>query len=38
MMLKPLLKRPGLRRAGGNAGRMSVSGPYPSALWVTFDG
>lgn len=38
MMLKPLLKRPGLRRAGGKAGRMSVNGPFPSALWVTFDG
>jgi len=38
MMLKPLLKRPGLRRAAGKAGRMSVNGPFPSGLWVTFDG
>jgi cytochrome P450 len=37
MMLKPLLKRPGLRRAAGKAGRMSVNGPFPSALWVAFD-
>jgi cytochrome P450 len=38
MMLKPLLKRSGLRRAAGRAGRMVVNGPFPSALWVTFDG
>jgi len=37
MMLKPLLKRSGLRRAPGKAGRMAVNGPFPSALWVTFD-
>lgn len=37
MMLKPLLNRPGLRRAPGKAGRMAVNGPFPSALWVTYD-
>jgi len=37
MMLKPLLKRSGLRRAPGKAGRMAVNGPFPTALWVAFD-
>ncbi len=37
LMLKPLLKRPNLRRARGSAGRLSKNGPFAEALTVEFD-
>lgn len=36
-ILKPLLKRKGLRRAEGDAGQLQYSGPFPSGLRVVFD-
>jgi cytochrome P450 len=36
-MLKPLLKRPNLRRAPGKAGRLSKRGPFSDALTVLYD-
>ena len=36
--LKPLLKRPGLRRAPGREGRMQMIGLMPAHLTVEFDG
>jgi hypothetical protein len=36
-MLKPLLQRPGLRRASGKAGRLSKNGPFAERLVVEFD-
>ena len=36
-ILKPLLKRKGLRRAAGDAGQLQYSGPFPSSLKVEFD-
>lgn len=36
-MLKPLLKRPNLRRARGRAGRLRKRGPFASSLVVEFD-
>jgi cytochrome P450 len=36
-MLKPLLKRPNLRRAPGKAGHLSKRGPFPDALYVLYD-
>jgi cytochrome P450 len=36
-ILKPLLKRKGLRRAPGTAGELQYSGPFPSSLTVLFD-
>jgi cytochrome P450 len=35
-ILKPLLKKKGLRRADGNAGQLQYSGPFPSSLEVVF--
>ncbi|MBX3563623.1 MAG: cytochrome P450 [Sphingomonas sp.] len=35
-MLKPLLKRPNLRRASGRAGRLHKNGPFAASLTVTF--
>jgi len=35
-ILKPLLKKKGLRRADGNAGQLQYSGPFPSSLEVAF--
>ena len=37
LMLKPLLKRPNLRRARGRAGRLRKQGPFAVALHVTHD-
>ena len=37
LMLKPLLARPGLRRAGGSAGRLRKSGALAQSLTVEFD-
>lgn len=37
LMLKPLLQRPGLRRAPGKAGRLSKNGPFAEQLTVEFD-
>jgi len=37
LMLKPLLKRPNLRRAPGKAGRLSKQGPFAVALHVLHD-
>jgi cytochrome P450 len=37
LMLKPLLKRYGLRRADGEAGRLSKTGPFAERLVVVFD-
>ena len=36
-ILKPLLARPNLRRADGDAGQLHKAGPYPSSLTVLFD-
>ena len=36
LMLKPLLKRPALRRAGGKDGRLSKNGPFAERLVVEF--
>lgn len=36
-ILKPLLKRRGLRRAEGAAGQLEYRGPFPSSLCVLFD-
>jgi cytochrome P450 len=36
LMLKPLLKRPNLRRAAGKAGKLSKNGPFAERLVVTF--
>lgn len=36
-MLKPLLRQPGLRRAGGGAGRLLKNGPFADRLRVVFD-
>jgi len=36
-MLKPLLKRPNLRRAPGKAGHLSKRGPFSDALHVLYD-
>jgi len=37
-LLKPLLARPGLRRAEGSAGRIDMAGTsFPVHLWVEFD-
>lgn len=37
-ILKPLLARPGLRRAPGAAGQISTEGtPFPVHLWLLFD-
>ncbi len=36
-ILKPLLKRKGLRRAEGNAGQLQYDGSFPCSLGVTFD-
>jgi cytochrome P450 len=36
-MLKPLLKRPNLRRAPGKAGHLSKRGPFSDALTVLYD-
>lgn len=36
-ILKPLLKRNGLRRAPGDAGQIRYAGPFPSTMSVTFD-
>jgi cytochrome P450 len=35
--LKPLLARPGLRRARGSAGKLTLIGGFPHHLWVEFD-
>ncbi|CAN7154472.1 cytochrome P450 [Phenylobacterium sp. LjRoot225] len=37
LMLKPLLQRPGLRRAPGKTGRLSKNGPFAERLVVAFD-
>ena len=37
LMLKPLLKRPNLRRAPGRAGRLRKQGPFAVALHVVHD-
>lgn len=37
LMLKPLLKRPNLRRAPGSAGRLRKNGPFAERLEVVFD-
>lgn len=37
LMLKPLLKRPGLRRAPGPAGRLSKRGAFADQLHVDYD-
>jgi cytochrome P450 len=37
LMLKPLLQRPGLRRASGGSGRLSKNGPFAERLVVHFD-
>jgi cytochrome P450 len=36
-ILKPLLKRKGLRRAEGDAGQIQYEGPFPRSLAVKFD-
>ena len=36
-ILKPLLKKKGLRRAEGQAGQLQCAGPFPSSLKVLFD-
>jgi cytochrome P450 len=36
LMLKPLLEKPGLRRAPGSAGRLVMKGPFPQSLTVNF--
>jgi cytochrome P450 len=36
-ILKPLLKRKGLRRAEGDAGLLQYGGPFPRSLEVVFD-
>jgi cytochrome P450 len=36
-ILKPLLKRKGLRRAEGDAGQLQYGGPFPRSLQVVFD-
>jgi cytochrome P450 len=36
-ILKPLLQRKGLRRAAGQAGQLTYSGPFPSSMTVEFD-
>jgi hypothetical protein len=36
-ILKPLLKRRGLRRAEGPAGELAYAGPFPSGLGVVFE-
>ncbi len=36
-ILKPLLKRKGLRRAQGDAGQLQYGGPFPRSLGVVFD-
>jgi cytochrome P450 len=36
-MLKPLLKRPNLRRAPGKAGHLSKRGPFSEALHILYD-
>jgi cytochrome P450 len=36
-ILKPLLKRKGLRRAPGDAGQLMYDGPFPSNLGVEFE-
>lgn len=36
-MLKPLLKRPNLRRAHGAEGHLTKAGPFADKLWVVFD-
>ena len=38
MMLKPLLARPGLRRAAGAAGHLRKNGAFAEALTVCYDG
>jgi cytochrome P450 len=35
--LKPLLRRPGLRRAAGEDGRLARLGPFPAHLFVEFE-
>ncbi len=35
-ILKPLLKRQGLQRVPGDAGKLQYKGPFPSALGVSF--
>lgn len=37
LMLKPLLKRPDLRRARGSEGRLSKNGPFAERLVVEYD-
>jgi cytochrome P450 len=37
LMLKPLLKRPGLRRAPGSAGRLRKRGAFADRLYVDYD-
>jgi cytochrome P450 len=37
LMLKPLLKRPNLRRAPGRAGRLRKQGPFAAELHVVHD-
>jgi cytochrome P450 len=37
LVLKPLLKRPNLRRAPGPAGRLSKRGAFADQLHVEFD-
>jgi cytochrome P450 len=36
-ILKPLLKRQGLRRADGEAGELRYAGPFPASLGVVFE-
>ncbi|HZF94239.1 MAG TPA: cytochrome P450 [Allosphingosinicella sp.] len=37
LMLKPLLKRRNLRRAGGKLGRLTKRGAFAERLWVVYD-
>jgi cytochrome P450 len=37
LMLKPLLRRNGLRRAAGLAGHLSKRGAFADRLWVEYD-
>jgi len=37
LMLKPLLKRPGLRRAPGSDGHLRKNGAFADKLYVCFD-
>ncbi|RYY44438.1 MAG: cytochrome P450 [Sphingomonadales bacterium] len=37
LMLKPLLKRPNLRRADGRLGKLRKSGPFAESLTLVFD-